>query len=129
LFLSLSDNSDFNPRARKERDGIILIKVGSYIMISIHAPVKSATFNFSSSNNLKSLISIHAPVKSATSTIEFDDMAAYIDFNPRARKERDYNNTILVLLLKNFNPRARKERDRDFLGVIGKQVRFQSTRP
>jgi len=35
--------SDFNPRARKERDGYIIYMSFKISTISIHAPVKSAT--------------------------------------------------------------------------------------
>jgi len=57
--------TDFNPRARKERDGLTTLLIKARYDISIHAPVKSAT----------------------TVKIKLTQFNKY--FNPRARKERD----------------------------------------
>ena len=77
----------FNPRARKERD----IKKGAkrtvLLLVSIHAPVKSATDWF-------------ALWRSENES-----------FNPRARKERDIDIDMSEFEIPGFNPRARKERD------------------
>ena len=56
------------------------------------------------------LVSIHAPVKSATELLIVRDTSKQ-GFNPRARKERDTLYICLVYILPSFNPRARKERD------------------
>jgi len=55
----------FNPRARKERDPTKLMASRGHTLISIHAPVKSAT---------------------GLARTSFDPVE---HFNPRARKERD----------------------------------------
>jgi len=79
------------------------------IQISIHAPVKSATFILKLQDGTIK-ISIHAPVKSATHlTGCFCRTILY--FNPRARKERDYSKCERESFIYDFNPRARKERD------------------
>jgi len=78
----------FNPRARKERDCRLFSWRFCRCLISIHAPVKSATYD----------------------TLLFHRKGQY--FNPRARKERDaYLHTFSLSSL-DFNPRARKERDK-----------------
>ncbi len=76
----------FNPRAREERDKMNSFSFWVYI-VSIHAPVKSATASVMTL--LKSLpVSIHAPVKSATQPFT-TDLICSNSFNPRAREERD----------------------------------------
>ena len=59
------------------------------------------------------MISIHALVKSATLAAGAG-VAVPLDFNPRAREERDNKFFVDIVLFKNFNPRAREERDRFF---------------
>jgi len=81
----------FNPRARKERDFGWVIDGTPTQPISIHAPVKSATFT-GVDTSAEGEISIHAPVKSATASIR-SSIATSSDFNPRARKERDSHDT------------------------------------
>jgi len=56
------------------------------------------------------IISIHAPVKSATVNA-YKNGKRFVDFNPRARKERDHEIDGYYTSFINFNPRARKERD------------------
>ena len=57
---------NFNPRPREGSDGdVTLGSKGKTTEISIHAPVKGATYT-SVSNPSKIKISIHAPVKGAT---------------------------------------------------------------
>ena len=50
-------------------------------------------------------------------------------FNPRARKERDLRMMWASYLHIDFNPRARKERDSKIPLIIRATKSFQSTRP
>ena len=61
-------------------------------------------------------VSIHAPVKSATFK-RFSSLCKTRRFNPRARKERDITRSIFSGAIPCFNPRARKERD-DGVAII-----------
>ena len=58
-------SSDFNPRSREGSDDIILWKTWCWKVISIHAPAKGATGNYSLKIG-EQCISIHAPAKGAT---------------------------------------------------------------
>ena len=98
--------------------------------ISIHAPVKGATFNFSATKS-KLNISIHAPVKGATQKMPIAGYCAYFisihapvkgatvgwhrlrrifpNFNPRTREGCDNLQTVILrLYLYHFNPRTRE---------------------
>ncbi len=84
--------------------------IGSGDGVSIHAPVKGATYR---RNNCGSVltVSIHAPVKGATETARVSYIGSS-GFNPRAREGRD---TPIELHIDDttpsFNPRAREGRD------------------
>ena len=54
----------FNPRSREGSD-MKTIDISKDVYISIHAPVKGATFRLARTGVVKN-ISIHAPVKGAT---------------------------------------------------------------
>jgi len=50
-------------------------------------------------------------------------------FNPRAREERDANQTGRPACAQGFNPRAREERDIEIVRALTSATLFQSTRP
>ena len=58
--------TNFNPRTREGCDLQIRSIFLKYLNISIHAPVKGATFKALGAYHAGDLISIHAPVKGAT---------------------------------------------------------------
>jgi len=78
--------------------------------VSIHAPVKGATFKIHEKKGDLSYVSIHAPVKGATGAL-FSPRCVALRFNPRARKGRDFCIVSGIILNASFNPRARKGRD------------------
>ena len=82
---------DFNPRAREGRDAPFCFICSFSIDISIHAPVKGATY-FGEPSDFERLISIHAPVKGATGTLPVN-RGGTNNFNPRAREGRDWTLT------------------------------------
>ena len=77
----------FNPRTREECDDNVILPELPDDMVSIHAPVKSATrdcfiLQFAIA------VSIHAPVKSATYMVSISQHTRSC-FNPRTREECD----------------------------------------
>ena len=64
------------------------------IQISIHAPVKGATF-FLFLKALKGFISIHAPVKGATSISFFNDSSILISIHAPVKGATALNCTVL----------------------------------
>ena len=80
--------SYFNPRTREGCDLDAGRLVPFYIDISIHAPVKGATFDLDVDAGLRGVISIHAPVKGATTVCKNHAMVQQ-DFNPRTREGCD----------------------------------------
>ena len=126
-----------------------LIHYQSVITVSIHAPVKDATFLDPIDAKLIA-VSIHAPVKDATCNI-FTQSDYIFGFNPRTRKGCDIFNlyctgifivsihapvkdaTIVgcksILFLFSFNPRTRKGCDRPSNEYPSNSTMFQSTHP
>ena len=78
----------FNPRTREECDVNARNVFNCVVVVSIHAPVKSATSNIELLGSGKK-VSIHAPVKSATRGADKGELRAY-SFNPRTREECDF---------------------------------------
>ena len=68
---------NFNPRSREGSDQVAE-EVCSVYGISIHAPVKGATFISSPFGTSSIIISIHAPVKGATVYIESGNSDAVV---------------------------------------------------
>ena len=76
------------------------------IIISIHAPVKGATYYEVTHNGDKG-ISIHAPVKGATKTVLATSSCSTY-FNPRTREGCDARHHRRSPLWQYFNPRTRE---------------------
>ena len=77
--------------------------------ISIHAPVKGATYGGAFLEDCRE-ISIHAPVKGATGHHQYTH-ARCNHFNPRSREGSDQHDAILAPYTGNFNPRSREGSD------------------
>ena len=56
------------------------------------------------------MVSIHAPAGGATK-IKSKSEVKYAGFNPRARRGRDFDGSVDVMISSSFNPRARRGRD------------------
>ena len=87
--------------------------------ISIHAPVKGATWQQVYNSTTKQYISIHAPVKGATRGISSQRTSAK-NFNPRTREGCDlYFKIVSRKQIGDFNPRTREGCDvgRSALGL------------
>ena len=78
----------FNPRTREGCDAFLDVDLYPIQAISIHAPVKGATFEVAVLHGLL-VISIHAPVKGATPQVT-QRQPGLIHFNPRTREGCDY---------------------------------------
>ena len=77
----------FNPRTREGCDHQEINDITFFVLVSIHAPVKGATYSATMANFLGN-VSIHAPVKGATAT--FHGIADFFGgFNPRTREGCD----------------------------------------
>ena len=119
----------FNPRTREGCDGIGILEYLRIFVISIHAPVKGATwtrfkpkatrpyfnprtregcdFVVDGAKATALIISIHAPVKGATNVyIQKHHSTPY--FNPRTREGCDSVGSRPRPLLTYFNPRTRE---------------------
>ncbi len=94
----------FNPRPRAGGDAPLAF-LGAFIIVSIHAPARGATFGLDPPN-LRFLVSIHAPARGATWDI-YPASGKRNCFNPRPRAGGD----IVALHIKHrsigFNPRPR----------------------
>ena len=96
-------------------------------MISIHAPVKGATFWWWIQQCVK-FISIHAPVKGATSC-DFGRWQNSKYFNPRSREGSDCLRIHNVKCHSYFNPRSREGSDYPCRWHGTSTSKFQSTLP
>ena len=76
----------FNPRSREGSDAECGYPL-SYACISIHAPVKGATYSVWA-DYVRKLISIHTPVKGATPNTP-RKFPSFLNFNPRSREGSD----------------------------------------
>ena len=99
---------NFNPRTREGCD-LPFFKIHErQLVISIHAPVKGATFDVLHGRARIRVISIHAPVKGATNLAR-QPMEQRIDFNPRTREGCDSTVESGSVYTKiHFNPRTRE---------------------
>ena len=103
------DVFDFNPRSREGSDIPRFNLILRFGLISIHAPVKGATYaaRLMSGNHL---ISIHAPVKGATVRSSISTFRTS-HFNPRSREGSDCGQHCLSPRHRYFNPRSREGSD------------------
>ena len=125
------DVFDFNPRSREGSDIPRFNLILRFGLISIHAPVKGATYaaRLMSGNHLISIhapvkgattqnrknrksqsISIHAPVKGAT-RVQTRTPRQIRHFNPRSREGSDRPQTPLRYARHYFNPRSHEGSD------------------
>jgi len=95
--------------------------------VSIHAPARGATANFSVPTAAYT-VSIHAPARGATASSR-TSFSGWPGFNPRARAGRDLIVNIKIPCIKSFNPRARAGRDTPEPTKAATLYGFQSTRP
>ena len=142
---------DFNPRTREGCDAPTTFKQYCTRSISIHAPVKGATFNGGEKKKRRDYfnprtregcdvtnadatydgfdISIHAPVKGATRRHRLPGSEGR-NFNPRTREGCDLLPLpFLVSEHENFNPRTREGCDIMLCWLIRGNILFQSTHP
>ena len=99
----------FNPRSREGSDHTSITESAAKIEISIHAPVKGATFHGANCESLWS-ISIHAPVKGATCLLASNALLTSY-FNPRSREGSDRPHGWPGCPAGHFNPRSREGSD------------------
>ena len=100
---------DFNPRSRKESDG--LVEASPLGVIPFQSTLSQGERPYwRVYNDWFRDISIHALARRATPGLGHDWYSKY-NFNPRSRKESDNNNAMLRKRFINFNPRSRKESD------------------
>ncbi len=91
--------------------------------ISIHAPVKGATFIYGPLTGRQFHISIHAPVKGATGRAHGYAVSDY-DFNPRSREGSDWSDGMYSNVPTHFNPRSREGSDKTLALSWGLQPHF-----
>ena len=127
----------FNPRSHEGSDWLFDFICG-FCNISIHAPTKGATYNYSAVANIE-VISIHAPTKGATANNP--KYALVMNFNPRSHEGSDHIHGVLSntgcifqstlprrerrlfvlwhILFINFNPRSHEGSDEGKSPVVG----------
>ena len=109
-----NDRTNFNPRTREGCDYTSHGSIKTILPISIHAPVKGATFARAIARGVTDYISIHAPVKGATPQ-NWESCQRLLDFNPRTREGCDKTGTNTEQDdNRHFNPRTREGCDRRF---------------
>ena len=125
------------------------MKLGDYLLVSIHAPARGATFLFHYLVHYRH-VSIHAPARGATLTQEWRGRAwlfqstrphgarpicpspgrqAMGSFNPRARTGRDFPARCLVVIDLIVSIHAPARGATLILITLGLVAWFQSTRP
>ena len=118
--------SSFNPRARRGRDTVPVSPVNTNASFNPRAR-RGRDLNDYVDIGLGS-VSIHAPAGGATRS-KCNMYPRRVRFNPRARRGRDYSIRATGFCVGCFNPRARRGRDISGSGLLGKMLKFQSTRP
>ncbi len=141
--------SHFNPRSREGSD-LSSVKYWLARLISIHAPVKGATFHGldqlaceldisihapvkgatrrQGKGNKQAPISIHAPVKGATTVRIGDNPVLTISIHAPVKGATSFF-SVFELDIPNFNPRSREGSDARLDYAPVRVVKFQSTLP
>ena len=102
-----------------------LIKKSGFV-VSIHAPVKGATFHLAMGEN-QIQVSIHAPVKGATCIGSQADFR--FRFNSRTRKGCDIRSKAPPPKSRRFNSRTRKGCDAVSVGVVSSDIQVSIHAP
>ena len=97
----------FNPRTREGCDCNAKLPDLLPAFISIHAPVKGATFSMSPTNTAIG-ISIHAPVKGATQGTTFYNSKPRISIHAPVKGATSGAVCCACIMCSNFNPRTRE---------------------
>ena len=105
----LSGSAGFNPRTREGCDTLAgSLAIGSS---GFNPRTREGCDETNSFSWRRAKVSIHAPVKGATFYFTFYDTSSN-GFNPRTREGCDQITFIVIIIVKSFNPRTREGCDR-----------------